>query len=268
MTIIALVIIAVFTKPYKYNTDNYGITTDTTKYEEYYAKPVSMIDISYAFNDNNGYITSLQFIYDYEGHTIIGDTFGEYIPMNINGYTYNNEMLSINSDQINEVNLWLNNDNTLSGIQFKSDNMISNVYGMNNSDTTTIKPTDKYEGFLLQGYQGYSKYSNNINRTIISGMDFLFVNPTSQYENTFPLQLCMIVVFIWWFSIELITVCTMKKRRKPSIPSNSTVYTVSYKDFYYTLKDARKYPEIIKYLIAWFFFSDALGMNSVYIMYT
>ena len=258
MTLVALGIFLIGNKPTNYISDNYGNINNADSYQEYYAKTVRNINISYIYNNGNSFLTSIQFIYDYNDIIIYGDTFDNQV--NINSYAYVDDTFTLDSnDQINSVNLWLSND-TISGIQFNTINGIeSNIFGRNIGEEIIIKPRDKYSGFLLQGYEPYLQYSNIAGNNIISGINFLFVHPVSQFESTKPLQYTMISVLIWWFLLELFTLFTMQKRRKPDIPSDQSIFTVSLKDFWLTLKEAKEYPEIIKFCLAWFFYSDALG---------
>ena len=266
MTIIALAIIAIVAVPFKYNTDIYGIS-DGTAYEEYYAKTVTNIDMTYVYNNQNSYITAIQFEYDFDGTPIYGNIVGNNA-INVNGYITVNDSFVVNvDDQIDSLYLWFNDDKSIRAIQFSTVNDVNSmIFGVNNTTPTIVEAQNKAKGYYMQGYQSFSSYNSNINSTIISGLDFLFVNPDSEYESTRPLQVIMITVFIWWFGIQIFTLCTMKKRRKPDIPSESSVFTVSIKGFWYTLKDAKKYPELIKFMIAWFFYSDAICMY-IYILF-
>jgi UMF1 family MFS transporter len=60
----------------------------------------------------------------------------------------------------------------------------------------------------------------------------------------------------------------LKTRPGPSIPSGENIFVFSLKKLYSTLSRAKELPELFKFLIAWFIFSDSMfTIGSVAILY-
>ena len=70
------------------------------------------------------------------------------------------------------------------------------------------------------------------------------------------------VVFLWWNIFQLFCFKYFKRRDGPPLPENSSPFTFSTLQFIDAVKQAKKFPNMFRYLIAWFCFSDGLNTLS------
>eukprot|EP01084_Bolivina_argentea_P247506 414071_1 len=226
--------------------------------EEMYAKNVYGCDIKYYYDNTNdiSYITSIQLFYD---------------NINLNGTIVGDNSININQTRnvfhseycINSVLLWYNLDKSVAAIQFKTVNSEteSEIFGYVNSNKINDFVTINSDNFVLGGYNVYYTESDRI---LITGFDFLFYEKDNQWSSTLGIRIVIFSVFVWWFGWQIITLFTMKKRVKISIPSNSSVWTISAQNTWNILTETfSEYKYIRNMLIAWFFYSDALGSMTV-----
>eukprot|EP01084_Bolivina_argentea_P143766 252401_1 len=115
------------------------------------------------------------------------------------------------------------------------------------------------DNFIFAGYKVF--VSSDIYSTdIITGMDTIMLNEeTGQFPSTLPARIIMLLVVLWWNGFQLLAFKYFKRRDGPPLPDNSSPFTFSFKQFYTAVKQASLYPNMFRYLIAWFMFSDGLN---------
>ncbi|KAI8900008.1 autophagy-related protein 22-like protein [Globomyces pollinis-pini] len=76
----------------------------------------------------------------------------------------------------------------------------------------------------------------------------------------YPMQIGIALVCVWQGVVVLgYTNTHLKTRPGPPLPENVNVVLFSLKNLYHTLSNARKQPELFKFLIFWFFYADAFS---------
>lgn len=96
---------------------------------------------------------------------------------------------------------------------------------------------------------------------LIIGLGIVYVTlgykgfPTSQYGA----QIAMASQSIWWLGFQMFSIKWMKPRPGPPLPIGTNVVTYSFIQAWKTLKDARKLPNLFKFLIGWFLYADAFS---------
>eukprot|EP01084_Bolivina_argentea_P021661 40245_1 len=251
MTFITTAIFAVsITTNYEQLT-GYGLTTGTNNFNEEWLKPVEQIQMRF---DNTG-LKQIQLLYK---------------DMDINGIIYGDQTSSetlltysvVKNDFITSIEYWLNTDKSINAMRFMTQSgLYSDIYGTNNTVqpekiaiSTESIPTD----FIFAGYVVY------INNNYITGMDVTMLNEsTGQFQSTMGMRIAMLLVFIWWNFFQLFVFKYLKRRDGPPLPESAHPITFSIKQFYYAIKSATKYPNMFRYLLAWFCFSDGLNTLSV-----
>ena len=63
---------------------------------------------------------------------------------------------------------------------------------------------------------------------------------------------------VWWANFTIITVRGLRSLNRPVGAVGSQALTVGFKELKVTLKDVRKYPETLKFLIAYLFYNDGI----------
>jgi UMF1 family MFS transporter len=63
---------------------------------------------------------------------------------------------------------------------------------------------------------------------------------------------------VWWAIFTIITVRGLRSLNRPVGAVGSQALTVGFKELKVTLKDVRKYPETLKFLIAYLFYNDGI----------
>ena len=233
--------------------DNYIKDKTLISYKELWISKVNSVNISY----NDAQITSMKFEYNnIDTEPNIYGTFSD-----------NSIQFNVNNDNINSIFIWANNANIF-GMQFITENgNSSQVMGYTNQGQTYLIKSKK--NYVLGGYKAYI----NSNTNIIVSAEFLFYNKNNPYYTMTPFNIIYSMVFVWWFIIQPFTFKSMKKRIKQPWPTKHSLFysliTISIKDMYKTIKDIRHVPNLGKYLISWFFFSDGLNtMTQVAILAT
>ena len=71
-------------------------------------------------------------------------------------------------------------------------------------------------------------------------------------------RISMMSAGIWWALFTIITVRGLRSLNRPVGAVGSEALTVGFKELKSTLKDVRKYPETLKFLIAYLFYNDGI----------
>ena len=216
--------------------------TGTNKYSELNMKPVTSIYMR--FNDD----MLFGFACVYENG----------INTDVNASNFDSIYTPNNGNYIEKLKMYYNEtDNSVNGFIFTTTNGVDSVlFGSNNGNFREIKPDN--EDFILGGYNSYTSANG-----MITGFDILYVNEkTGNFGSLLGYRLVIFIVGLWWSLFQIYSLINIKKRKKIKIPNNSSVWTVSLKDTYETLKQAKKYSHLFKFLIAWFFYSD--GVNTLF----
>ena len=71
-------------------------------------------------------------------------------------------------------------------------------------------------------------------------------------------RISMMSAGIWWALFTIVTVRGLRSLNRPVGAVGSEALTVGFKELKSTLKDVRKYPETLKFLIAYLFYNDGI----------
>ena len=234
----------------------------------------SMTDDMNSFSLING----IQLIYDFEGDIINGDVFGSNHTMNnifddaVTVEIESNRELLGNIGDIKVLNVYQDQNGLIHALQFNDDGVVFGI--SNNMKLDKIQNED----YHLGGYQVTTSFvdidfyddSNSLlsllsvnNMNIISGFESMaFVHEEGQYGNTLALQLAYFLVGFWFLVFSIPAFCFLKQRVRDPIPKGSTWWNISIKSYWSVAKKAKEYPDLIRYLIVWFLFSDAMGTTA------
>eukprot|EP01084_Bolivina_argentea_P273317 465534_1 len=239
--------------------DGFGVTSDM-KTTEMYAEFVygCTIRYFYDYDEQESQIAAIQLFYN--DINLNGSYIGN---RNVSSANLNyNQEIFISNSKISKILLWYNDDNTVAGIQFETEdavqsNIFGNVTNLGNGLVIKMDSNSKHE-YVFGGYDVYTDVKNG--NIIVSGFDFLFLSTNGQWSSTLSIRLVILSVCIWWMGWQLITIITMKYRVKNDLPQHSNIFTISIKNTWKTISETfTKYPNIKWCMIAWFFYSDAVG---------
>merc|ERR1719242_514644 len=264
MLIFALMAETIYTE-----TDGIGKLDGGDVFEEMWAKNVYGAQVTSFFHNTTDelahhQISKIGLFYDDIGlnGTVFGSTDLDAVS---NPDIIEIESASVHFDKpVTKAMLLYNSDETIAAIQFESaDGTMSEIFGNTDGDESDFEIIESDEsGFLLAGYNVYMGVKDDTGIEIISGFDFLFLSPDGQFGSTLSIRVVVFSVFLFWFLLQLITLYTMKLRPKGPIPAGSSIWTVSSKNTWHTLSETFvKYKHIRKALLAWFFYSDAIGTS-------
>ena len=238
--------------------------------EELWAKSVYGARVGYIYDDSmmmDPQIISIQLFYD--DIKLNGTIFGDENPSSTVYTSYTIKESIFHSEfPIRKINLWYNDDDSIGAIQFDNIQLKSEIFGGQDGNVSNLGDMKTVENdvindahdFDVGGYIVYTSNKNGIN--VISGFKFMFVSNDGQFESLLNYRVVMFGVFLFWFLPQIYTFLTMEKRIKPPIPSDSNILTVSAKNSWQTLRETFiKYPHIRRAMVAWFFYSDALGSS-------
>jgi len=92
-------------------------------------------------------------------------------------------------------------------------------------------------------------------------MDTLMLNQgVGQITSNLPFRIVFALVFVWWNLFQFVGIKYLKRRDGPPLPEdNNNVLLFSVRSNYRTFKEAKKYPNLFRYLLCWFLFSDGLN---------
>ena len=177
-------------------------------------------------------------------------------------------------EHITSINLFEDTDrNITSGLEFITDSNTISIGDTTSTDSIEIKP-GKHPNYELSGYQiaatTHSETENQyeISLPILSGYSFAFMDiEKGQYGSTLDNRLVYSMCGVWslLFSIPAFLFLKTRKSDKSLPESNGSVLrkicppicTVSFSDYWKTIKSAKQYPHLFWCLIAWFIWSDA-----------
>ena len=250
---------------------HYGITRDTIKAHEnnilsnidheteYWRKKVGGYIIHTSTNNINETVINGMQLY-YSDINIYGDFHGSMTSTSIN----------VDSEYIQSVYVYEKKASPpyIVGIQFEYiNNSLSPTYGDSNLLTNNrlqAKPKFKkgYKKFVLSGYEVTTAIKDGVK--IITGFDFSFTNKDKgQYGSTLGLAFGTFFVGCWYLLFSLPALFNVKSRPKAPIPKTETcVPCLSFKVYGRTFKEARKFPNLFRLLIAWFIYSDAANTTT------
>eukprot|EP01083_Nonionella_stella_P151520 484231_1 len=266
MTMVAAVIFVLMAETRWIVLESYGEVHDNG-IEEMFAKNVFGANIVYTDPKDNlllPQVVSIQLLYIYDDVPFNGSYIGQPIAdANINDdYIYKTETFYTPTHPIRKVNLWYNapHDESIAAIQFENTlGDESAIFGNVSSAASAVVESEE-DGFVLGGYTVYTLHKAGVGMQVVCGFDFVFVSLDGQYKSTLALRVVVFCVFVFWMGFQMITICTMKKRVKPAIPATSSVWCISAQNTWKTLTQTfAKYEHIRNALIAWFFYSDAIG---------
>ena len=279
-------------------TDNYGIMSSNdyvTIYEhkqELWMKKVVGVNIWYSFvhtivgNEsseigtyNESFVNGIQFIYE---DNLNGSIHGSITSHDLsqvwvddsNQYDISTRSMhsyfNIDSnDFINQLILFQSNQTQIIHA-LKMITRNDNVFEIGHIDNSSYYDPIfiKSDNFPMDTLCGYTTASGNYSifsvatLQIISGYTFAFMDEVQgQYGNNYDNLGVYVFIGIWSLVCSIPSFCILKKRKKPPIPETSSVFTVSIKSYWHTLKTATSYPNLFKTLIAWFVWS---GKYTVY----
>lgn len=96
---------------------------------------------------------------------------------------------------------------------------------------------------------------------------FIFLHDRFGITQTTATQLCFVSVGIWWFLFSMPFFRHVPERGGAENPKSFHVYAIDgFKSVFQTLRQMGQYPELIKFLIAFLFYSD--GINTIIKMAT
>ncbi|KAJ2991587.1 Autophagy protein 22, partial [Globomyces sp. JEL0801] len=80
------------------------------------------------------------------------------------------------------------------------------------------------------------------------------------YPAVYPMQLCISAICIWHIAVLFFyTNRHLKSRPGPPLPVGKNYILFSLQNLYKSISEARQQPELFKFLIAWFIYSDAFS---------
>ena len=95
---------------------------------------------------------------------------------------------------------------------------------------------------------------------IISGYSFAFTNINKgQYGDNYDNLEVFIFLGIWCLIFTIPSFFILKQRHKPPLPKTSSIFTISIRSYWISIKTATCHPNLFKTLIAWYLYSDALN---------
>ena len=268
----------------------YSFHNVTTHDDEWYVLPVVDVNLwwskvtVYEYSNDNATINNIetfslingiQLIYNYKNDIINGDVFGR------NQKTNNtlNDAVTVDIESfhgmlgdigdIKVLNVYQDTNGLIHALQFNDDVL----FGISND--TSLNQI-QYEDYHFGGYQVstsfvdidfYDDDSNDVLRlndmNIVSGFESIaFVDGDGQYGSTLSLQLSYFVIGLWFFIFSIPSFFYLKHRVRDPIPDGSAWWNVSIKSFWFAAKKAKKYPDLYRYLIVWFLFSDAMNTTA------
>jgi len=81
----------------------------------------------------------------------------------------------------------------------------------------------------------------------------------------YAVRICLASAGIWWAIFTIFPLLKLKMRRPvKSIPKGHNIFTIGFKQFFATIKEARKYPKTLMFLIAYLFYND--GVQTVIVI--
>eukprot|EP01083_Nonionella_stella_P112481 330935_1 len=254
MTVVAVLVFIFMSQTSYVQFNGFGLTAsdniDIQSFDEQWLKPVHRIDMS--FDDK--YLTKIQLFY----HDI-----------KIDGVIYGDDTVEtthsfeITDEYITKIEFWYNDDDdSINSLRFTTKNGgISEIYGSaslsNDAAASEIMSADG-DDFIFAGYKVYLDIGET---TRITGMDTIMLNEeTGQFASTWPSRVVCLLVFLWWNIFQFLSFRYMKRRDGPPLPEdNNNPWLFSVRIFSRTLKQATLYPNLFRYLICWFLFSDGLS---------
>ena len=226
--------------------------------EELFAKIVQKVNVYYQETNsitNEIEIYGIQFMYD----NIIGD---------IHGTTTNTNMTyDFSSNKITKVKTFTYNSNVVS-IQFyiSEDNrweIIGNISDKNAKEYTfdPFESRSSYENYQLSGI---SSESNKETFKLISHtLLFSDINANGPHflkgKSNFYDRIGIFVCGIWWLIFSLIGIKYLKNVIHAPLPKESNVCTFGCIETFQFCKKVKEYPQLFKYLVGYFFFSDGIN---------
>ena len=218
-----------------------------------YSVKVYRVDMS--FGDDH--LSKIQLFYS--GLTVNGSIYGD------DSANTTDSFMITDSSYITEIEFWINdNDGYLNGLRFTTQNgSTSSVFGGDSLNKSTA-PDSTVKGdsadYILSGYTVYVSSDSDNDNSTISGMDILMMNQeVGQIPSNFSYRVVFLLVFVWWNVFQFIALKYLKRRDGPPLPEGSNPITFSMKSYYRSFKELKKYPNLFRYLLCWFMFSDALN---------
>eukprot|EP01084_Bolivina_argentea_P088544 159870_1 len=281
VTIIAAVLLFILTDITKELIEKqYGITTSilyndftvniVSETDELWSKPVIGINVWYTNIFNISYINGMQFVYSdvningsIHGVNDVNDAIIQLYKINATDIIYNSVHFQLNqNDYVNQIELFMDTQYMIHAITFTTKYndifVVGNTHNLNHIET--IKSI-KYPDYTLSGYSTISAIYNDsiLCMNIISGFNgFVFQDYIKgQYGENYDVMAVFIFCGLWLLVLTIPSFCTLKKRRKQSIPQTKSIFTVSAIDYCKSIKSATKLPHLFRTLIAWFVWSDA-----------
>ena len=230
--------------------EGYGLTggSNVNSFDEQWLKKVTQIEMSF----NNDSLSRIQLFY---------------LDMDIDGGIYGDDTVSVtdtfsitDGKYISKIDFWYNDDDAINALRFTTTNgHLSIIYGSNT--TTEYSTMQGSDGNFV--FAGYKVYVSDDDKSVV-GMGTIMLNEeTGQFPSTLPERVVAILVFVWWNIFQFIVFRYMKRRDGPPLPAdNNNPWTFSIKTFYRTIKQAKTYPHLFRYLICWFLFSDGLSTTA------
>merc|ERR1719295_305431 len=249
MALVTIPVLLVVTETQYEEHDGYGVTSGDgiDSFDEMWLKKVYRVDMS--FGDDH--LSKIQLFYS--GLTVNGSIYGD------DSANTTDSFMITDSSYITEIEFWINdNDGYLNGLRFTTQNgSTSSVFGGDSLNKSTA-PDSTVKGdtadYILSGYTVYD------DNGVISGMDILMMNQeVGQIPSHFPYRVVFLLVFVWWNVFQFIALKYLKRRDGPPLPDGSNPVTFSIKSYYVSFKEAKKYPNLFRYLLCWLLFSDGIA---------
>eukprot|EP00484_Ammonia_sp_Unknown_P027423 CAMPEP_0197030608 /NCGR_PEP_ID=MMETSP1384-20130603/9811_1 /TAXON_ID=29189 /ORGANISM="Ammonia sp." /LENGTH=904 /DNA_ID=CAMNT_0042459993 /DNA_START=23 /DNA_END=2737 /DNA_ORIENTATION=+ len=251
MTIIAVVVLVVTeTQEYEQLT-GYGSTSGAAFNEEW-LKPVDAVYMR--FDAENLVQIQLSFV----GIDIDGDIYGA---SNADNLTLQSYEVPEDEDYINQIEYWLNTNGQIKAMRFSTQSGVSSeIYSNSSSLSAAADQSASAEDAEHYVWAGYVVY---VADNKVSGMDLVMLNQeTGQFQSLRGIHIISLLVVIWWNGFQFLCFRYFQRRDGPPLPAGSSPLTFGTKQFWNSLKTATTYPNMFRYLIAWFCFSDGLNTLS------
>ena len=72
-------------------------------------------------------------------------------------------------------------------------------------------------------------------------------------------RLSLVSAGVWWLGFALITFARLRSRHAPRpLPAGETLLSVGFKQLGHTLSEIRRFPQTVRYLVAYLFFNDGI----------
>jgi len=249
--VITFVVLTITEQTQYQQLDGFGVTSGDgiESFDEQWLKEVNRVDM--AFDDEH--LTKIQFFY--ESLTVNGTVFGD------ESASTTDSFVTADSRYITEIEFWVNDgDGYLNGLRFSTQNgTASSVFAAaswdNESDAESMR--GESDDYVLSGYTVY------VDNESISGMDTLMLNQgVGQITSNLPYRIVIGIVFVWWNLFQFISFKYLKRRDGPPLPEdNNNVLLFSLRAYFKTFKEAKKYPNLLRFLVCWFFFSDGVATS-------